>query len=203
MKLYCTPGTVSAAAVIAAHEAGVAVDLVRVDFARAEQTQDAYKAVNPKGRVPALETERGVLTETAAILEYLAPDLVPADRWAAGQMRAVMSYLASTMHVNHAHKMRGTRWASEEASFADMAANVTRSMTESCAYLEAHAIRGPWVLGESYSLADMHLLVVASWAEGDGVPLAEYPKLAAHQAAMLERDAVTRTIADGMLPQFA
>lgn len=200
MKLYCAPGTISVAAIIAAAEAGVALDLQRVDFGAAEQTKTPYLEVNPKGRVPTLETERGRLTETGAILEYLSPDLVPSDHWQAAQMRSVMYWLASTMHVNHAHKMRGTRWASKPESHADMAANVERTMTESCRFVEEHALREPWVLGGAFSLADIYLFMVTSWAPGDGVTLSDFPKLAAHFAAMQERGSVRAAMQDGWLP---
>ena len=72
MKLYFAPGTVARASLIALCEADVPFDPVRVDFASSEQRGDAYLAVNPKGRVPALETDRGTLTETCALLPYIA-----------------------------------------------------------------------------------------------------------------------------------
>ncbi|KKL87316.1 hypothetical protein LCGC14_1935950, partial [marine sediment metagenome] len=81
------------------------------------------------------------LTETGALLEYVAtraPDasLVPTDPDAAGHMRGVMYYLASTMHVAHAHKMRGHRWADQQSSFDDMTAKVPQTMAECAAYIE-------------------------------------------------------------------
>ncbi|MEY8840690.1 glutathione S-transferase N-terminal domain-containing protein, partial [Cribrihabitans sp. XS_ASV171] len=72
MQLYYAPGSISVAAAIALREAGIDHELTRVDFASAEQTKPAYHAINPKGRVPALATGDGVLTETGAILEYVA-----------------------------------------------------------------------------------------------------------------------------------
>lgn len=108
MQLYYAPTTISVVAYLAMHEAGLLVDPVPVDFSKAEQTKPAYHAINPKGRVPALVTPQGVLTETGAILDYIAdiaPDaeLRPRDPFSAAKMREVMYYLASTMHVNHAH----------------------------------------------------------------------------------------------------
>ncbi|MEO1778732.1 MAG: glutathione S-transferase N-terminal domain-containing protein, partial [Pseudomonadota bacterium] len=110
MKLFAAPGTISVAVAIALEEAGVAYDLHMLDFASGAQRDAAYRAINPKGRVPALALDSGtVLTETGAILDFVAahdPRLMPADPVHAAQARAVMYYLASTMHVNHAHKMR-------------------------------------------------------------------------------------------------
>ena len=204
MLLYYFPGTISIAVAIALHEAGLPFETARVDFSNAEQTKADYHAINPKGRVPALKTDHGILTETGAILDYIAAlapgaGLVPADPFQAARMREVMYYLASTAHVNHAHKMRGARWATEASSFADMRAKVPETMTVSAAHLDSHCIAGPYVLGDRPSLADAYLFVVASWMPGDGVDVAAFPKLSALLAAMEARDSVKKVRAEGLL----
>ena len=95
MQLYCAPNTISVAVFLALHEADLPVDLVRVDFAAAEQTKPLVHSINPKGRVPALITPEGVLTETGALLDYIAeraPEagLRPLDPHDAARMREVM-----------------------------------------------------------------------------------------------------------------
>lgn len=207
MKIWFAKGSISAAAVIAAREAGVEAELIEVDFASGEQTQAAYLEVNPKGRVPALATDRGILTETGAILEYiaaLAPEkaLVPRDAWDLAQMRAALHWLASTMHVSHAHKMRGHRWASDPAALADMKAHVPKTMTDACRFVETELLRGPWVMGETYSVADIHLFVLTSWTPGDGVMLQDFPRLSAHFEAMQQRPAVKAIVDAGYMPQI-
>lgn len=204
LTLHYTPRTISIAAAIALIEAGLPHQRKLVDFAAGQQRGPDYLAINPKGRVPALETDRGVLTETSAILDYIAaiaPEagLVPEDAFEAAQMRSVMTYLASTAHVNHAHKMRGARWATQQTSFDDMTANVQRTMTETCAFLETHALRGPFVCGAQFTLADPYLHVIGTWAVGDGVDLTAFPKLSAFQALMAARPSVVQVVADGLL----
>ena len=204
MKLYCAPNTISVVSMIALDETGIAFEPVRVDFAAAEQTKPAYHAINPKGRVPALITDQGILTETGAILEYIAalkPEagLVPADPWQAARMRAVMYYLASTMHVNHAHKMRGHRWADQEGSHADMTAKVPQTMTESCRFIEENALTGPFVMGDALTIADPYLFVVSTWLEGDGVDVGAFPKISAFRSAMQSRESVKRVYDAGFL----
>ncbi len=118
MKFYCAPNTIAVATAVLLEETGLEYEPVILNFATGEQAKPKYQAINPKGRVPAIVTDHGILTETGAIAEYLAglvPDkaLVPSDPWAAAQMRAVMYYLASTFHVNHAHNRRGSRWAEQ------------------------------------------------------------------------------------------
>jgi glutathione S-transferase len=202
MKLYYAPGTIAVAAAITLYETGLDFEPVRVDFAAAEQTRPAYHAINPKGRVPALVTDHGILTETGAIQDYLAaiaPEagLVPADPFQAARMREAMYYIASTMHVNHAHKMRGARWADQAASWADMTAKVPQTMAASADYVEAHLLRGPFVLGEALSLADPYLFVAAGWLAGDSVDLAPYPRIRAFLDAMKARPSVAKAKAAG------
>ena len=79
LTLYYAPGSCARASHIALREAGAEFELALVDFAKAEQRTEAYRAINPKGRVPALATDRGMLTETPAILAWIA-HLSPADR---------------------------------------------------------------------------------------------------------------------------
>ena len=204
MQLYYAPGTVSVAVAIALEEAGLPYDAVRIDFANAEQTQPAYRQINPKGRVPALVIEGGILTETGALLEYVAArapgaELVPEDPVLAARMREVMYYLASTMHVNHAHGGRGARWADMQASWSDMAAKVPQTMADSCAYIEATGLRSPYVLGEQFSIADAYLYVVCSWLEGDGVDVSAYPRILAFRDAMRRRASVRAVQDAGMI----
>ena len=201
LKLYCAPNTIAVAAIVALNE-GVHWEPVRVDFASAEQTKPDYLSINPKGRVPVLITPEGPLTEVGAILEYIAetavPRLLPVDPLQRARMREVMYYLASTMHVNHAHGFRGARWANEESSFADMRAKVPETMAQSCAYLEPK-IEGPYFFGPELTLADCYLYPISTWLEGDGVQLGLFPKLQAWKATMERLPSVQKAIADGFV----
>ncbi|MEO9864535.1 MAG: glutathione S-transferase family protein [Yoonia sp.] len=201
MTLHYAPKTISIAVAITLEEVGLAYDAVAVDFASGAQAKEPYLSVNPKGRVPALVTAAGTLTETGAILEFIAEtsgQLIPDTPMATARMREVMFYLASTMHVNHAHKMRGHRWADQQSSFDDMAAKVPETMAASCAYLEDMLTLDPFVT-KDFSLADPYLFMVLSWVPGDGVDLAAYPKLSAFVDMMKTRPSVQAVIAKGML----
>lgn len=204
LTLYYAPGTIASAVAIALNEAGADYDKYRINFRSDQQRSDDYLAVNPKGRVPALATDRGIITETAAILDYIAAvypraGLVPDDPYDAARMRGVMGYLGSTAHVNHAHGMRGPRWADNPASWADMKAKVTETMSQSCDYVETHALDGPFVLGDRFSLADPHLFAITTWLAGDGVDIASFPKLARFQKTMWARPSVGLALNDGFL----
>jgi glutathione S-transferase len=202
LKLYYSPGSCALASHIALEEAGAAYAAERVDFKNNQQISPEYLAINPKGRVPALVTDRGILTETPAILAFIASGfpqakLAPSDDpFAFAQAQAFNSYLCSTVHVAHAHKGRGYRWANDEASFADMKRKVPESVGASFALIERDMLRGPWVMGESYTVCDPYLFTISGWLEGDGVDLSRLPRVMEHRKRMSERSAVRKVLAD-------
>lgn len=199
LKLHYAPRTISVAVAIVLEEGGVPYEPIRVDFASAQQTSPDYRRINPKGRVPALETPQGILTETAAILEYATPELVPDDRFAAAKMRELMCFLNGTMHPHHAHALRGVRWADQESSFADMKQKVPQRMAECAAYLEEFLPSLPFAVGKLDVLSDAYLYVVLSWLPGDGVDISHFSRLAAFQHEMNTRPSVQAVYQKGML----
>lgn len=198
--LYTRTGSCSLASHIALEEAGAAYQARNIDFARQEQRSPEYLALNPKGRIPALVTERGVLTETVAILAYVAQvfpgaRLAPSDPFEFARLQAFNAYLASTVHVAHAHRHRGYRWADDPAAHEAMRAKVAANMTECFNLIETELLAGPWVMGEAYSICDPYLFTIAGWLEGDGVDVSQFPKVSAHMAAMRERPALRKVLA--------
>jgi glutathione S-transferase len=196
---YTAPGTCALASHIALHEAGADFELVKLDFGIGQQQSAGYLAINPKGRVPALVTDEGVLTETPALLAFIAQrhphaSLAPAsDDFAYARMQEFNSFLAATVHVAHAHKRRGARWADDPAAIQAMRAKVPQSMT-ACAELIEARLTGPWVLGERYSVADAYLYTISGWLEGDGVDLARFARIVDHRQRVGERPAVKRAV---------
>lgn len=200
LTLYYAPGTCAQAVRIALEEAQAPYTPVRMDFASQQQRSPEYLAINPKGRVPALVTEHGVLTETPALLAYVAQrfaqaGLAPADAFGFARMQEFNSYLASTVHVAHAHRPRASRWADEPEAQAAMQRKVPANMTECFDVIERHYLGdGPWVLGEQYTVADGYLFTVAGWLKSDGVDIARFPKVHAHSRRMAARQAVQRAL---------
>lgn len=198
LKLFATKGTISVAVALLLEEVGVDYELCLIDFATKEQRSQAYLEINPKGRVPALVTEYGILTETAAMLEYIAPHLLPKGAFECAKHREISYYLAATMHINHAHILRGYRWADLETSYEDMRAKVPKTMMESCAYVE-DVIAGPYIFGAQFTLADAHLFAITQWLAGDGVEIQNYPKLAQLQRSIAVRPSVVTLCEKGLL----
>src|SRR5271167_3336803 len=132
--LYYMPGTCALASHIALEDCGASYQTKRVDFRKGEQKSPDYLAVNPKARVPTLATPNGVLTETPAILAFLAQSFPEAhlaplgDPFAFAQVQEFNNYLCATVHVAHAHRGRGYRWANEASSFEDMKRKVPQTV---------------------------------------------------------------------------
>ncbi len=200
IKLYYSPGSCALASHIALEEAGADYEAVRIDFGSEEQRKPDFLAINPKGRVPALISENGILTETPAILvfisqSYAASSLAPIDDpWALAQAQAFNNYLCATVHVAHAHGGRGHRWADEETSFEDMRQKVPQTMSDCYALIENDYLKGPWVLGDKYSICDMYLYTVSRWLERDRVDISRFPKVKAQFDAIEQRPAVAHVL---------
>ncbi|MBL0897173.1 MAG: glutathione S-transferase family protein [Reyranella sp.] len=204
LELFYAAHTCSLATHIALEEAGADYTTVRIDFSREQQKSADYLKINPKARVPALVTDRGILTETPAMLVYVAQTFPAAklapmdDAFAFAEVQAFNSYLCSHLHVAHAHRMRGHRWvdANDKAAIAAMQRKVPESVGEAFALVEREMLRGPWVMGERYTICDPYLFTLAQWLEADGVDPARLPKVIDHRRRMSERAAVKKAIAE-------
>jgi glutathione S-transferase len=202
LQLLYTPHTCSLATHIALVDAGAAYTLRRIDFSTTEQQSPEYLAINPKARVPSLITARGVLTETPAMLAFVAqsyPDAMLApltDPFQFAELQAFNRYLCSTVHVAHAHRMRGYRWADDSAAISAMQKKVPQSVGDCFDLIERHMLRGPWVMGDVYTVADPYLFTLAQWLEADGVDPAQLPRVIGHRERMLCREGVRRALAE-------
>lgn len=196
MIYYYSPKSVALAAHIALEETGLPYEARRVDFASQEQRSPDYLGINPKGRVPALSTDKGIITETPAILAYLAQlspgnCLAPVDDpYLFAKCQEFNLYLCSTVHVAHAHRVRGIRWADDPDSILAMEKKVPQNMSECFDLIETELFKGPWVLGKQYSICDSYLFTICQWLHGDGVKLSQFPRIAEFEQQMQSRAAV-------------
>lgn len=200
MIFYYAPRTVSLAAHIVLEEVQADYEARQLDFSATEQRSSRYLGINPKGRVPALDTGDGVLTETPAILGYLAQtypqaNLAPLDdAFGFARVQEFNSYLCATVHVAHAHRVRGFRWVDNEDAIKAMQAKVPSNMRDCFTLIEQNMFAGPWVLGEQYSICDPYLFTIANWLEGDGVNIGDFPIINEHHTRMRERPAVREVL---------
>jgi glutathione S-transferase len=201
LKLYYVPNTSALASHIALEEASADFETVRLDFSTEDQKKPAYLAINPAGRVPALVTDDGVITETPAILAFVAQSFPNArlapldDPFAFARVQAFNSYLCSTVHVAHAHRMRGYRWVDDPNAIEAMQRKVPEAVGACFQLIERQIAFGPWVMGDTYTICDPYLFTLAQWLEADGVDPARLPKISDHRRRMSERPSVKNALA--------
>ncbi|WP_428671807.1 glutathione S-transferase family protein [Reyranella sp.] len=204
LTLYYAPHTISLATHILLEEVGADYETVRIDFGKTEQRSPEYLKVNPKGRMPALVTDQGILTETPAMLVFVAQSFPKAnlalidDPFAFAQVQAFNAYLCSHLHVAHAHRMRGYRWvdAADTHSIAAMQRKVPEAVGGAFEMIESEMLKGPWVMGERYTICDPYLFTLAQWLEADGVDPKKIPKVVDHRRRMSERGTVKEAIGE-------
>jgi glutathione S-transferase len=202
LTLYYALGACSLASHIALEEAGAPYEAIRIDLKAGDQRQPNYLKVNPKGRVPALITERGILTENPAILAFIAQSFPAAklapidDPFAFAQVQSFNAYLCATVHVAHAHRARGARWvdANDTAALEAMKRKVPESVSACFNLIETTMFKGPWAMGEDYTICDPYLFTLANWLENDSIDPKRFPRVYDHRNRMAERAAVKRTL---------
>jgi glutathione S-transferase len=205
LTLYYATNSCALASHIALEEAGADYETHWIDFGAAEQTKPDYLKINPKARVPALATERGVITENPAILAYVAQTHTSAklapldDPFAFAELQSFLSYLCSTLHVAHAHRPRAYRWADDPAAQEAMKKKVPETVGACFDLIERKMFRGPWAMGGAYTIADPYLFTLAGYMEVDGLDPAAFPRVLDHRDRMAERPAVQRVLkAEGL-----
>lgn len=197
---YTSSGSSALATHILLEEIGAPYEVRNVPISEGAHLRSEYLAINPKGRVPALADGKTVVTETPAILTYLAevhPEkgLLPDDARARARVNEIAAYLCATMHVAFAHKFRAARWTDDEAAIAAMQAKVPQNLRDCAGIIEEHYLIGPWALGDGYSILDPYMFLVHRWLKGGEVDISDFPKIAAHRDAMMDRPATRAALA--------
>jgi len=202
MKLYYSPGTCALASHIALEEAKLPYTAVKVDLAT-KRTADGgdYLAVNEKGYVPTLVLDDGgILTENAIVLQYIADqnpgtDLAPAhgtfERYRLGEW---LNYLASEIH-----KGFGPLWNAQSPQETKDTAK--RNLAKRFAYIEKRLASTPFLMGDTFTIADAYLFAMLNWPEHLGVDISPFPKLRDFRARVKSRPAVQKAMRDeGLTP---
>lgn len=200
MKLYYAMGTCSHAPHIALREAGLPFTLVRYDMkARTLEGGGSILDVNPKGYVPVLELDSGErLTEVAAVLQYIA-DQAPASKLAppAGTMERYR--LKEWIHFigMEIHKIYWPLFHDGAEVENDKA---REKLGRSFGLVEAALADRPYLMGDTFTVADAYLVTTLNWAKAGGVDLARWPRLAEFRQRVRERPAVAAALeAEGLL----
>jgi glutathione S-transferase len=202
MKLYYAPGACSLSPHIVAREAGIPLELEKVDLgAKKTASGEDYRAVNPKGYVPALRLEDGsVLTEGPAIVQYLA-DRKPAAALAphAGtieryRLQEWLGFLNSEIHKT---------WGALFDPKAERGPVIAK-LKERLSYLESELRSRPYLLPSGFSVADAYLFTLLGWAGFTGIDLEPYASLVKYVERIAARPKVQEALqAEGLLKKAA
>jgi glutathione S-transferase len=201
LQLYINGiGSCAVASHIALEEAGANYAATKLDYSKVEQRSAEYLEINPKGRVPSLVTNEGVITETPAILFYIGQtfpeaNLIPNSPYDIARMQDFNSYLCSTVHPNHAHEFRGNRWSDDPVVIEGLKVKVRQNVLDNYAVIENRYFKGPWLLGPQFTISDIYLFTLATWLDPMGIDIAAFSKVSGHQKIMYERPAVKRVLA--------
>jgi len=198
LTLYYAPGACSLAAHIVLEESGETYAAKRVDLANGEQRSDAYRKINPQGRVPALVLDSGeAISENTAILPYLGKrfGLWPRDPLGEARALSTIGFFAASVHPAHAHISRPERYASDSALFPNIRQMGRKTFGEYLAQIDARLGGRQW-LGEEYSVLDPYAFVFFTWGVRRELPMADLRNYSAFKDRMLARPAVARVVAD-------
>ena len=200
MKLYYAPAACSQAPHIAAREAGLPIELAKVEFPskRTESGESLYD-VNPKGAVPALKLDDGnVLTENAVILQYLADQAPGSDlavpregieRW---RQLELLNFIATEIHKGFA-----PLW--NPATPEEFKQATREALGKKFDYLQEKIGDGPYILGDRFSIVDAYAFAVLNWTRIHQIDIARWPGLAAYLGRVAARPAVQETLrAEGL-----
>jgi glutathione S-transferase len=200
MKLYYSPGACSLAVHIVAREAGLAVDLVKVDLAarRTESGADYY-GINPRGYVPALEIDGVLHTEVVALVEYLAEQapqakLLPSagsnERF---RVKQWLSFISSELH-----KTFGP-WLFDPETAESTKQAARDKLATRFAELDKLLAGRPYLTGATFTVADAYAFAIVNWSNLVKIDLAPYPNLSAFMARVAARPKVRATLeAEGL-----
>jgi glutathione S-transferase len=201
MKLYYSPGACSLSSHIVAREAGVALELEKVDIKtkRTESGKD-FCRTNPKGNVPVLELDDGeLLTEGPAIMQYLAdlkPDsgLAPTNgTMARYRLQEWLGFINSDLHKNYSPLFN-------PSTPEIMRSELKNTLHKYYELLEMHLAKQPWLLGDRLTAADAYLFTVTNWASYVDLDLSGFTALVAFQRRVTERPQVRAALeAEGLV----
>lgn len=206
MKLYYAPAACSLAAHIVAREAGLPIELVKVDLAthRLDDGTD-YMTINPRGYVPMLELDDGTrLTEVAAIVQYLA-DLMPAAGLLppAGTLARVRVQEWLTFVSSELHKAFSP-WLWHKETAASTRNDVLRRLARHFGELDRLLARQPYLTGDRFTVADAYAYTIVNWAGFLSISLKPFPALAAFLARVAARPNTQQAlVAEGLLKKAA
>jgi glutathione S-transferase len=201
MKLYYSPGACSLSPHIVAREAGIAIDLKKVDLKTKTLAEGgSYTAVNGKGYVPALALDDGsLLTECPVIVQYMAdqkPDAGLAPKAGTAErlrLQEWLNYISTELH-----KAMGTFF--NPAVTPEWRKGVSDRLELRCEWLAKQLAGKQYLMGEKFSVADAYLFTILNWAPMVKFDLGKWPVLVEYHKRVAARPKVQEALkAEGLV----
>jgi glutathione S-transferase len=198
LKLYYAPGACSTASHIGLEESGARFDGQALAFAKNEQKTPEYLKINPRGRVPALVIDEGTIVENTAILDYVASkyaqQLMPKDPVQRARAISLMAWFSNNVHPSFTHIGRPERFATDPAVFDNLKSTGRTNFQAALTEIDGIIGKGPWIMGEQFTVVDGYALVFYGWGKRIELPMAELKNYTAWKDRMLARPAVKRVL---------
>jgi glutathione S-transferase len=209
ITLHYYPGNASLLPHMLLREAGADFKLALVDRKTDAQLSSAYRKLNPSGRIPAIEHDGLVLFETAAVAIHIADAFPDSGLAPAHGSRLRPAFLRWMTHLSNTPQAEFHLWFYPEKLVGDPAVAVAvkagagRRLAEMFAVIGGQLGEGPYLLGETFSAADLYLLMLIRWGRTLPTPLRDVPPFGAYAQRLLARPAVAATFAaEGLAPPF-
>jgi len=195
MKLFYMPGACSLAPHIVANEAGIDLELVKVDGASKKTESDQnFLATNPNGYVPALVLDDGeTLTEASVVMQYLAdrkPEsgLIPASgEMSRYRVQQWLNFVATELHKGFAPLFRPN--TPEETKVINK-----EHLTNRVKFLDSSLADRPYLTGDVFSVADAYLWTVLGWAKHVGLDISGFANVQRFLGTVAARPAVQKSL---------
>ena len=202
IALYYSPGSCSLAPHIVLNEIGQPFELRRFATADRANYSPEYLAVNPKGRIPALQIDGFILTENPAILAYLGrkfpgAGLYPADASEAeARCLELLAWSSNTVHVAFAQLFRPERFVPNEQNYPPVKESGRINYERCLADIESKLQRQDYAVGAQFTVVDPFWLVFYRWGMRSGFDMrARFPAYTAHAERLCSRPGIQRALA--------
>jgi glutathione S-transferase len=208
LKFFYSTATLSTPASIALEEAAIKVDAIEVSFKKNVNVAELDKA-NPLGRVPAIVNEQGkVLTQNVAVLEYIA-DLNPSSKllaapgsWERYETMAWLGFSVSDFNKGFEPLFRAEQMATSEQARAEIVKYGTENMTEYLRYIDQSLQGREFIVGNYFTIADIHLFVMLGWTTWAELDLSEFRNIRDYMKRVYNRPAVQKVLKAEDLLEF-
>lgn len=201
LRFYYIAGACSVAPHIVLEESGASYEEVAIDYHAGDHRKPEFLALNPKGFVGVLITDRGPISENPAIMAYVAQafpeaELAPADPFGFAQVQSFNMFLSSAVHVTYRHLSRPTLFADGPDAAKALAAKVPEMTHKYFGMIEEQLSDGrPWIHGDKWTISDPYLFIYTSYLQrGDRGDPDRFPLARAHRERVLARPATQRVL---------